>query len=336
MAGGRCTKAEAAPLSEAPASFRVSTDGFPERERAGIFREVFGREMFRVDFESLSAKSFHADIRGRSLPGLDIAWAEMSAARVGRTAEFVQDGNDNIVIQWVKKPVYGRQLGRDFALAPDDAVALSNADPNSIALPFGASWTALNVPRRALIQLLRYGEDCVARPIPRRSEALQLLAHYLEALRLGLKVTEPALRSAVVQHVYDLLALVLGATRDAAEIAEGRGVSAARLRAIKDSIRENLADGDLSVSILAAKHRVTPRYVQMLFENEGTTFTGYVRDERLARAYRMLESPRFGERKIVDIAFRCGFGDVSYFNRAFRARYGATPSDIRNGNKSQN
>ena len=32
---------------------------------------------------------------------------------------------------------------------------------------------------------------------------------------------------------------------------------------------------------------------------------------------------------ISTIAFEAGFGDLSYFNHAFRRRYGATPSDIR-------
>ena len=33
--------------------------------------------------------------------------------------------------------------------------------------------------------------------------------------------------------------------------------------------------------------------------------------------------------KISSVAFDCGFGDVSYFNRAFRRRYGMAPSDVR-------
>jgi AraC-like DNA-binding protein len=32
---------------------------------------------------------------------------------------------------------------------------------------------------------------------------------------------------------------------------------------------------------------------------------------------------------ISDIAFACGFGDLSYFNRVFRRQYGATPSRVR-------
>ena len=80
---------------------------------------------------------------------------------------------------------------------------------------------------------------------------------------------------------------------------------------------------------MAARQRVTPRYVQLLFESEGTTFSQFVLEQRLARAHRMLGDPRCAAWTIIAIAFTAGFGDVSYFNRAFRRRYGATPSDVR-------
>jgi AraC-like DNA-binding protein len=43
----------------------------------------------------------------------------------------------------------------------------------------------------------------------------------------------------------------------------------------------------------------------------------------------MLTDPRRGGDKITTIALDAGFSDVSYFNRAFRRRYGETPSDVR-------
>jgi len=36
-----------------------------------------------------------------------------------------------------------------------------------------------------------------------------------------------------------------------------------------------------------------------------------------------------GERRISDIAFGCGFNDLSYFNRCFRRRFGQTPMAAR-------
>jgi AraC-like DNA-binding protein len=32
---------------------------------------------------------------------------------------------------------------------------------------------------------------------------------------------------------------------------------------------------------------------------------------------------------VSSVAFEVGFGDLSYFNRTFRRRFGATPSDVR-------
>jgi AraC-like DNA-binding protein len=61
----------------------------------------------------------------------------------------------------------------------------------------------------------------------------------------------------------------------------------------------------------------------------GTTFTDFVLGERLDRVHRMLVNPVYRNRGISAIAYDAGFGDVSYFNRTFRRRYGATPSDVR-------
>ena len=71
------------------------------------------------------------------------------------------------------------------------------------------------------------------------------------------------------------------------------------------------------------------RYVHKLFENKGFTFSSFVRDQRLACAHRMLSDPRLADHTIGSIAFDVGFGDLSYFNRTFRRRYGATPGEIR-------
>jgi AraC-like DNA-binding protein len=81
--------------------------------------------------------------------------------------------------------------------------------------------------------------------------------------------------------------------------------------------------------MIAAQHRVKPRWVQRLFECEGTTFTEYVLAQRLGRAHRLLTDPRYASLKISTIALDIGFGDLSYFNRAFRRRYGMTPSELR-------
>jgi AraC-like DNA-binding protein len=43
----------------------------------------------------------------------------------------------------------------------------------------------------------------------------------------------------------------------------------------------------------------------------------------------LLSDPRCAGRKISAVAFDAGFSDLSYFNRTFRRRYGASPSELR-------
>jgi AraC-like DNA-binding protein len=50
----------------------------------------------------------------------------------------------------------------------------------------------------------------------------------------------------------------------------------------------------------------------------------------------MLSNTQLAERTISVIAYEAGFGDLSHFNRAFRRRYGETPSDIRAGSRRSN
>jgi AraC-like DNA-binding protein len=105
-----------------------------------------------------------------------------------------------------------------------------------------------------------------------------------------------------------------------------------RLAALHDLVA-SLGDTDLSLTVLAARHRCTPRYVQRLFDDAGETFTDYVLSQRLARAHRMLSNPLRAGEKIASVAYDVGFNDLSHFNRAFRRRYGETQSEVRSGTR---
>jgi AraC-like DNA-binding protein len=172
-------------------------------------------------------------------------------------------------------------------------------------------------------------EDNFLRPISSRTQAMRLLTSYVGMVRDELAAASPEMRHLVVLHVHDLIGLTIGATGGTAEVARGRGVRAARQQAIKMDILQNLSHPNLSIATVAARQCVTPRYVQMLLEAEGRTFSEFVLLQRLARAHHMLSDPRMRSRTVAAIAFASGFGDLSYFNRKFRQRFGAAPSDVR-------
>ena len=134
-------------------------------------------------------------------------------------------------------------------------------------------------------------------------------------------------REAVSRHLVDLVALVLGARGDAAELARGRGLAAAQLMVMKRYVLGQLSEPTLSVR--CCRHGVSVRYVQQLFERSGTTFTKFLMEQRLLATQDRLSNVLTRTASIAQIAFDCGFADLSTFNRAFRRRFGATPSDIR-------
>jgi AraC-like DNA-binding protein len=55
---------------------------------------------------------------------------------------------------------------------------------------------------------------------------------------------------------------------------------------------------------------------------------------RLQRAHAILRDAHRTALTISVIAYDVGFGDLSYFNRAFRREFRATPSDIRASRRS--
>jgi AraC-like DNA-binding protein len=182
---------------------------------------------------------------------------------------------------------------------------------------------------QALVPLITSVDATLVRPIRREIEALRLLVGYVGTISEAQVQALPELRQRVITHCYDLAALAIGARADTTQLAQGRGLRAGRLRAIKLDIVENLCNRDFSIDFIATRHRVTPRYIRMLFESEPLTFSEFVLNQRLHRAHRMLTDLRFADRNVSAIAFEAGFGDLSYFNRTFRRTYGATPSDVR-------
>jgi transcriptional regulator GlxA family with amidase domain len=78
---------------------------------------------------------------------------------------------------------------------------------------------------------------------------------------------------------------------------------------------------------LAQIARLSPYHFLRVFEGlTGTTPHQYMLRMRLRRAaVRLREEPG----KIADIALSCGFGDVSNFNRTFRAEFGVSPRAYR-------
>jgi AraC-like DNA-binding protein len=307
--------------------FHFSTDALPERDRLATWREEFGRQVARYEFEPLS-RTVYGAVMVRTAPGFGFISVDHSPMRVVRTPELLADGDDALVLQVSTTGNHVSHLGREFETDPGDAMLGSNADVGTFRSPSATSkCVLLNLSRRDLRPLLNDFDAALVYPVPANTPALRLLMRYVGIF--DEPTLSPELQHLAVTHVYDLAAAMLGARRDTAEIANNRGVRAARLREAKAYVLKNLGSQELSTTTVASHLGVTPRYVHKLFETEDESFTEFVLARRLTRAYRMLTDPRFAVLPIGTVALDAGFGDLSHFNRSFRRRFGCTPSDVR-------
>lgn len=289
------------------------------------FREEYSQRLYRLDVELKPDTPFKIDATTRMLPDLAISQSVRSPMRTLHRG----DVNDDISMQFLLEGNLSVQVeGETHELTTGMGGIGRHGTKCSVDIPAGARLLSIRLRRRLLEPLIKVS-DLHGFAVLNDTLAMRLLLGYLRMLDAEDTIATPDARHLVTQHVHDLVALALGATRDAQGLIEERGERAGRLAAIKADIFDNLSRPELSVTSVAARQGVSPRYVQLLFEAEGTTFSVFLLEQRLMRAHRMLSDPRLMAQTISAIALHVGFNDVSYFNRTFRRRFGMTPSDVR-------
>ncbi|MNG19526.1 Transcriptional activator FeaR [compost metagenome] len=92
---------------------------------------------------------------------------------------------------------------------------------------------------------------------------------------------------------------------------------------------EQLADPTLSCERIAAETSVSTRHLARLFAQEETQPHRFILEKRLQRAFRLLNSEQVRGLDICEVAYRQGFTSQAHFARAFKARYGQTPCEVR-------
>jgi AraC-like DNA-binding protein len=304
---------------------RFTTDELPERDRLTRWREEFGRTIVSVDIAPLAPDApFHAEALLQRLPGVRIAQCDGSAAEFDRTRAQAAASDDSVgMVVNLGEPAWAWQRDTEVTLDIGDAVLVRPDEPGRLR---GIKHLALVFPRAPLAERLHDINRAFMKPIPAGQEALRLFLRYLRMVQSDMEPTKPTVQQAIVNHIHDLAALAIGATRDTIE--QGRGtVGAARLAFVVEYIGKHFADPALSVAGVARRHDISPRYLQELLEQSGASFVARVNELRLKRAFALLT--RVPNRPVAEIAAQAGFSNVSHFNRLFRQRFGDSPSGVR-------
>jgi len=302
-----------------------STAAFAPRDRMSVWRDLFGLTIARLELEPAPDRPLNAEATLCRMPGLGLVTMSSEEMQFRKPRSLID--NDDVILAipetagWI-----GSQMGREACLDPGDAALCSNSE---VAVGTSAGRRiALRVPLNALAPMVVDIHATVMRRVPAETAALRLLRTYVRIFETPELLATPELQRLAVVHVYDLMAMLLGATRDAAETAKARGGYAARRHAVMAGIDQHLTKPELSAAWLGSKLGLSERYVHHLLAGSGLSFSEAVRSKRVDRARRMLERPSNTPRRIIDVAYAVGFSDLSTFNRAFRRQFGCTPSEI--------
>jgi AraC-like DNA-binding protein len=324
------------PVSDLGGVARFSIDSLPERDRMAYWRESFGRQVMGLDMEPAEEEPLHFEITRHRLGDIAVISARTSGHRARRTPDLLTDDNsDQVLVMPSHRNVVARARGREVMVRPGQAFLMGLNEPGCAEQPPAAgsarpeSFVHIQFPREVLAPLVPNLDDLMLAMIPEQSEALRLLSNYVRLINGGDRFVTEHTAHSVATHILDLAVLAIGGSRDATVQARRRGLGAARLASIKAYVRARAGDPGLTVMDAARHSGISPGYVWRLFAREGESFSGYLLEQRLQRARHMLASPAFAQFRISAIAYKAGFGDLSYFNRAFRRRFAATPSAVR-------
>lgn len=99
-----------------------------------------------------------------------------------------------------------------------------------------------------------------------------------------------------------------------------------RIINVKEYIQEHFTE-DLTLSSMAAIAGMSPTAFSRYFHlATGRTLKDYMIDTRLGNAARLLIDTSLN---VSEICYKCGFNNLSNFNRLFKTRRGLTPKDFR-------
>ena len=282
--------------------------------------------MLNLDFEPIPGALIYASTEP-VCDGMRIARSSFSPGFIKRDNE-IRDGDDSVGFLISRSRHIEVRKWRSFKLRRGDAALMRVSDPGRLGSRESFKYVAMLVPFAELQARVADVGAMVAERVPRNSEALLLLHAYIRTLEKGGLATHPQAHDIIRRHIIDLIGLSVGSHRALGE-SDMSAVTAGRLNAALEYIAVNFHEPGLSLESVARSQGISSRYLQRLLEKSGTSFIAQVSERRLLNAFVLLSDTSLAAWRISQIALHAGFSDISHFNRTFKRRYGASPSEIR-------
>ena len=299
-----------------------STDAINERERFSYWREMICNTLFSISPES-PADIFSARIKVRNSGSSRFAVCESSSYEIIRTQRDIERAPADLYT------IYLQLRGQTAIRQRGESISFdrSNIVMSDCRQPFRASLSndgcrAVAVVPRAMIN---------SRAPWLRNRAVYKFAnsHFLDlARRHMVRLVSDDLSelesNLLTENLCNLLALT-----SANDAPLDRLQPELQLEALLAFCEENLHLPELSPRLVAEHFGLSVRTVHLRFQKIEQTFGQWLLEARLDACSRALRDPLQQTRHISQIAYGCGFNDLSYFNKTFRARFGMSPSQWR-------
>ncbi len=215
--------------------------------------------------------------------------------------------------------------GRTMSIRSGDVTAFDLSRTWSSRSSIGST-LAVMLPRAA-IDRAADGRSLHGTVLRAGSPMTRLLSDFLVSLSELSDTMDSADALAVEAAASAVLSSTL-ARRAASELPTESAITQTWRRRVLAFVDANLAAPELGPELLMRRFQISRAHLYRMFADEGGV-SAMVRTRRLEAAYRELAS-RGSARSITTIANDFAFSSSSQFLRAFRARFGVTPSEARN------
>ncbi|MBQ8577622.1 MAG: helix-turn-helix transcriptional regulator [Clostridia bacterium] len=170
-------------------------------------------------------------------------------------------------------------------------------------------------------------EETYPHTVPENAELWDILSCAFDALNAG----EPGYRYEVVGSIYRAFGWILSHARYSTmlDMRFGSARDEKNVRKLKNvlSFIRGAFDRPITLEEMADAAGVSPQYFCAFFKTmTGKSPFAYVNSYRIERACRKLLGT---DLSVTDIAYSCGFNDLSYFIKTFKTEKGMTPRMFR-------
>jgi AraC-like DNA-binding protein len=320
------------PARGSGAVVELSTSQVRPYERVDFWREMVCRLFAEVELSSRLGADFWGEMAGRP-------WGEMRITDVRAKAQSVQrrlreakteDQDCYFAVLLLAGSEFVEQDGHETLLRPGDMTVYDATRPHRLQFSSDFRKLILNIPRHLLRERVAGLERFTALRIPARDGVPAVASNFLKSFADNAANLSAGETTALADQALDLLALAIASVRPVeACFSRSRSLSLCR---VKDFVEQHLADPELDAEHIARGVGLSPRYINKLFEDEGSSLMRYVWTRRLARCRQDMLEPAHTGHRLSEIALRWGFNDLSHFSRAFRQQFGLAPREFRQVN----